>query len=292
LTVGSHAAWNDFMQLDYFGDGPSSSERDGSSYRLRSTNLVGYSTLRPSNWLAINGTLGVLDPSILRHGPAAFSRHPDTRERFAGDIVFAESDQPVFVHTEVSITADTRDFPLHPNRGGLLRAVATHYADQRDGTFSFARYEAEAAQFIPLAGSRVVLAVHGWLVGSDTAPGQFVPFYLQPSLGGQNTLRGYADYRFHDRHALTVTSEARIAVMTHIDAAIFMDAGNVAPRLDGLSFDKRSYGTGLRLHSKRQTFARADVAHSDEGWRIVLRLFDPLDLARLSRRMAAAPFTP
>jgi hypothetical protein len=27
-----------------------------------------------------------------------------------------------------------------------------------------------------------------------------VPFYLLPSLGGKNTLRGYYDYRFHDRN--------------------------------------------------------------------------------------------
>jgi outer membrane protein assembly factor BamA len=117
-----------------------------------------------------------------------------------------------------------------------------------------------------------------------------VPFYLQPALGGHNSLRGYADYRFHDRNMLLVSVEARVAMMTHVDAAVFLDAGNVAARVAGLDLGKRSYGAGLRLHSRRMTFARIDVARSDEGWRFLLRLDDPLNLARLARRTAPAPF--
>ena len=72
----------------------------------------------------------------------------------------------------------------------------------------------------------------------------------------------------------------------------FLDAGNVAARLSDLNLDKRSYGAGLRLHTRRRTFARFDVAHGGEGWRLLFRLTDPLNLARLSRRTAAVPFVP
>ena len=150
----------------------------------------------------------------------------------------------------------------------------------------------EAAGFLPLGDSRVVIAAHGWLVTSDTGEGQSVPFYLQPGLGGQNSLRSYDDFRFHDRNLMLVTVEARLAMMTHVDAAVFVDAGNVASRVGDLNIDKRSYGAGLRLHSRRQTYVRLDVARGDEGWRLVLRLTDPLKLARLSRRTAAVPFVP
>ena len=81
-------------------------------------------------------------------------------------------------------------------------------------------------------------------------------------------------------------------MMTHVDAAVFFDAGNIAPRLGDLSLDKRSYGAGVRLHTRRQTFARLDIARGGEGWRFVFRLTDPLDLSRLSRRTAAVPFVP
>jgi outer membrane protein assembly factor BamA len=150
----------------------------------------------------------------------------------------------------------------------------------------------EAARFIPVSRSRVVLALHGWLAGTDTSEGSWVPFYLQPSLGGHNTLRGYADYRFHDRNLLVVNLEARFALFTHVDAAVFADAGNVAPRVSDLDLDKRSYGVGWRLHSRESTFARIDVAHGAEGWRFLFRLSDPLHLSRLTRRLAPVPFVP
>jgi outer membrane protein assembly factor BamA len=115
---------------------------------------------------------------------------------------------------------------------------------------------------------------------------------MQPSLGGQNTLRGFADYRFHDRNALLVTAEARFALMTHVDLATFWDAGNVAERFGDLDLDKRSWGMGFRLHSRRETFARFDMAHSEEGWKFLFRLNDPLHLSRLTKRTAPVPFVP
>ena len=136
------------------------------------------------------------------------------------------------------------------------------------------------------------MILHGWAVGTDVASGQVVPFYLQPSLGGLNTLRGYTDYRFHDRDLLLFNVETRIPLMTHVDAAAFADLGNVAPRFGDLNLRKNSYGAGLRLHSRRQTFARLDVARSSEGWMFLVRLTDPFDLMRLSRQTATAPFVP
>ena len=59
-----------------------------------------------------------------------------------------------------------------------------------------------------------------------------------------------------------------------------------------LNLDKRSYGAGLRLHSRESTFARVDIAHGAEGWRFMLRLSDPLQLKRLTRRTAPVPFVP
>jgi hypothetical protein len=87
-------------------------------------------------------------------------------------------------------------------------------------------------------------------------------------------------------------AEARIAMMSHVDAALFMDAGNVAARFGDLDLGKRSYGAGLRFHNVRQNFARIDVARGSEGWRLLFRLTDPLNLSRLSRRTAPVPVVP
>ena len=80
--------------------------------------------------------------------------------------------------------------------------------------------------------------------------------------------------------------------MTHLDLAMFADAGNVASRRDDLDLAKRSFGAGLRFHTRRETFAMIDVANGDEGWRFMFRLKDPLGLARLNRKAAVVPFVP
>jgi hypothetical protein len=278
VAIGSHIRWQDFPHVKFYGEGPNALEANRSEYQLRSTNVVGYATLRPVQWAGITAQIGWLKPDTDGTAPAG--------------VAFSLPDQPAFTHTEVSMTADTRDFPGHPTRGGLVRAAVANYSDRDAGRFTFRRYEAEAAQFVPLAQSRFVFALHGWLVASDTNEGQFVPFYLQPSLGGHNTLRSYTDYRFHDRNMLVVNVETRVAMMTHVDAAVFLDAGNVAARVGDLNLDKRSYGAGLRLHTRRRTFARVDVAHGGEGWQLLFRLTDPLNLGRLSRRTATVPFVP
>jgi outer membrane protein assembly factor BamA len=135
-----------------------------------------------------------------------------------------------------------------------------------------------------------VFALHGWTVWNDVAPGRSVPFYLLPSLGGNNSLRSYAEYRFHDLNMAVVNVESRWALFTHVDVAAFVDAGNVAARFQDLNLAKRSYGGGVRLHTDRATFARVDVAYGAEGWKAVFRTNDPLRFSRLTRRVAAVPF--
>ena len=293
LAVGTHVRWQDLTQITYFGDGPDSLETNRSEYRLQSTNIAGYVTVRPVEWLAVGGRVGWLDRPSLLPPAGSFQRgNPATEDLFSSDPVFSMEVQPSFAYREASLTVDTRDHRNHPTSGGMYRVSVTGFTDQDRGTFSVRRSEAEAAHFIPVSRSRVVVALHGWLAASDTAADGWVPFYLQPSLGGHNTLRGYVDFRFHDRNLLAVNAEARFAIFTHLDAAIFADAGNVAPRVADLNLDKRSYGVGWRLHSREWTFARFDVARGGEGWQFLFRLNDPLHLSRLMRRMAPVPFVP
>jgi outer membrane protein assembly factor BamA len=292
LLVGALARWQDSTQVNYFGEGPASLPSNRSEYGIQSRIFGGYATVRLTQALAFSVQAGWLQPSIdAPSGPFRLSL-PDTRELFSSDPVYAVRDQPTFSYRQASITLDNRDFPGHPTAGGVYRAAMTDYSDRGADVFNFRLYEAEAAHFTPLGGSGVVLALHGWVVGTDASDRQTVPFYLQPSLGGLNTLRGYHDYRFHDRNMMVVNAEVRVPLMTHIDAAAFLDLGNVASHISDLDLQKKSYGFGFRLHSRRQTFARIDVARSREGWMFLLKLSDPLNLTRLTRQTATTPFVP
>lgn len=293
LGVGLQYRWQDLTQIDYFGEGPDSRESSRTEYRLRSQNVVGYGTVRPSPWLSFRASAGWLGAPGLESPGGHFMRAlPSTLDLYADSPTVARGAQPAFLHGELAAEADTRDSRQHPVRGGLYRGSWATYRDRTGGTFTFQRYEAEGVHFVPLSADRVVLAVHGWTVMTGAGDGRTVPFYLQPSLGGHNTLRGFANYRFHDRHLALVNVEARVAVFTHLDAAVFADAGNVAGRVRDLNLDRTSLGGGLRLHTSESTFARLDLAHGSEGWSLVFRLHDPLRLARTAVRTAAVPFVP
>lgn len=295
VSVGTQIRWQDLTQINYFGEGPDSLAENRSEYRLKSVNTVGYTIVRPRPWLQVHGRVGWLSSPELLQPAGAFSRgNPSTIEVFPTDPVYQLAAQPDYLHGDAAVVVETRDEPGYPTRGGVYRAAASRYADQGFDRFSFARYEAEAAHFIPIgADDNFVFAVRGWLVGTSTGAGQLVPFYLMPSLGGSNTLRGYNDYRFHDRNLAVLNTELRVAMMEHIDVVGLFEAGNVAARFGELNLDKKSYGVGVRVHTRTATLARLDLARSDEGWQIVFRMNDPLRLSsRHNKRTAQVPFAP
>jgi hypothetical protein len=295
LTVGSQVIYQDLLQVNYFGLGNDSLKSNRSGYRLDETDVLGYGTVRTTPWLSVSGRFGWIHQAELSTMTGWSVPYPNTLFVFSDATAPGLSQQPAFLHGDVSVAADTRDYPGHPTRGGLYRATASSYADRDYGKYSFRRYEAEAAQFVPLVEEKWVLAFHAWEVFSDTSAGNTVPFYLMPSLGGKNTLRGYYDYRFHDRDMQVFNAESRWGLFAHVDAAVFVDAGKVAPVASDLDFRhmRSSYGAGLRVHTRTSTVGRLDVGHSTEGWRVVFKINDPFKRSTLSGgRTEVIPFVP
>ncbi|HJZ74629.1 MAG TPA: BamA/TamA family outer membrane protein [Vicinamibacterales bacterium] len=296
LAMGGQAMYQDVLQVDYFGVGNTSSEANESAYRFNNSDLLAYATFRARPWLSVSARAGwIPQPTV---STATGLRHitiPNTIDRFTESTAPGLSAPPPMTHGDVSVAADWRDHASHPSRGGLYRATVAAYSDRDTGLYSFRRYEVEASQFIPLNTPKWVVALHGWEVFSDTVDGHVVPFYLLPSLGGQNTLRGYTDYRFHDRDMQNFNAESRWAIFGHLDAAAFVDVGKVASHAGDLDFRglKRSYGAGLRVHNATSTLARLDVGHSSEGWRVFFKMSDPFKRTTPAfGRSSVVPFVP
>jgi hypothetical protein len=293
LVIGAQGLYQDATQIHYFGLGRDSSQSDKGSYRLHDFDTVGWAryNVKP---VVISGTIGWLDSPTISSPTGPFkSGYTDARVLFGGTGAPGLLAPVSFLHGALDAAVDSRDQPHHPTRGGMYRVGWSTYSDRDRGQFSFQQYEAEGVQIVPLVPSRNwVLAFHGWLVGSSTSDGNTVPVYLMPALGGDNTLRGYVNYRYHDRSLLLASAESRWAVWEHLEVAAFFDAGNVAPNVGDLNLSKTSVGVGVRVHSHTATFGRLDLAHSKEGWRVLFKLDDPFALSRLSRRTAAVPFVP
>jgi outer membrane protein assembly factor BamA len=295
LSLGAQAMYQDLVQVNYFGLGQESQKSDRSAYRFNNIDVLGLATVRAKSWLSLTGRFGWIPQPDLSTATGRNVTAPNTIDRFSESSAPGLRVQPSFLHADASIVADLRDHSGHPTSGGLYRATVASYSDRDAGTYSFRRYEVEATQFVPLVARKWILALHGWEVFSNTSGGDVVPFYLMPSLGGQNTLRGYYDYRFHDNNMQVFNAESRWALFAHVDAAAFVDTGKVAARAGDLDFKhlKRSYGAGLRVHNATNTLARLDIGHSTEGWRIFFKISDPLKRTTPAfGRSSVVPFAP
>jgi outer membrane protein assembly factor BamA len=172
------------------------------------------------------------------------------------------------------VEANTRQPPLNPRRGGRYRLSYGYYNDRTENRFSFARIEADAQHYFPMLNERRVIALHALASLSEADAGQEVPFYMQRTLGGPDDLRGFERYRFRDTNLVLLQAEYRFEVFTAVDAAIFFDAGSVAPRREDLRLDdlETDYGIGFRFGSDSGVFARIEGAFGGrEGARLVLR---------------------
>lgn len=293
LTVGAQGIWQDLTQVHFYGIGADSLKSNGSAYRMKDVDTIAWVRYNLHR-LVLGATLGYLDrPTISSPTGPFHAGFEDARQLFGAAGAPGLVDPASFLHADFSVAADSRDDAEHATRGGMYRADMSIYSDRDSGQYSFQRYQLEGVQYLPIVPTHNwVLALHGWLVGSDSADGKAIPIYMLPSLGGHNTLRGYEDYRFHDRNMLLASVESRWAAWEHLDTVLFLDTGSVAPRLSDLDLSKTSIGVGLRVHTRRATFGRLDLGHSKEGWRLVFKMDDPFALHRLSRRLAWAPFVP
>jgi hypothetical protein len=292
LQLGVQAMYQDQTQINFFGVGPDSPDVQ-TQYQLKSTDTVGYASISPWTYWTLSGEAGYLfNPKVSSPSGTFKPSVPTTQEVFGDVPGVTLIDQPNYVHAQAALTGDTRDYRGFPTRGGVYQISVDSINDQDTGLFTFRQYQAEALQFVRVTGPNWLLAFHGWLVTSDVNSNHEVPFYFLPSLGGATSLRSFSNYRFHDLNSLLVDAESRWAVYRHMDFAVFVDAGNVAPTFQDLNIDHTSVGAGLRFHAEHTNFARLDVAHGSEGWQVFFRTGDFFRLGRLTRRVVDIPFVP
>jgi outer membrane protein assembly factor BamA len=287
LSLGAQAKYQDFTQINFFGVGAGTLKSDQTNYRLKYVDTGGFAAVQATPWLAITGRAGLHRRANLSRGTSVL--HPSTGERFDDEAAPGLMRQPNYTHADVAIEADTRDAPGYPSSGGRYRVSLAAFQDRDFSQYSFRRVEAEAGQYLPVSGNSV-LALRGRVDLSQTGAGQQVPFYMLPSLGSGQSLRGYSDYRYRDRDALLLNAEYRWRVIRAVDGAVFYDAGAVAPSMGGLTAHGllKDYGVGLRVHSNTHLLVRLDVARGSEGTRALVSFTPALSFSKST----VAPFVP
>jgi hypothetical protein len=173
---------------------------------------------------------------------------------------------PSYGHAGASLEYGALDDESDPHKGGKYAFQWTTYAS------SFQRYEVAAYRFVPItATDRVGLRALTTFI--HNSPTETVPFFMLPTVGGSDTVRGFNHYRFRDGDALVLNAEYRRPLNAFVDAVAFVDAGRVFSRAADLGLSDLHYsgGFGARLKFGQRVLIGIDLGFSREGARLWFR---------------------
>ncbi len=263
-----------FTQMPYYGPGPESRKTGRSDYRLERTDVEIRPALRPIRHLRV-GLLGGFIANNVGSGTA--SQYISTEKQFDPSVTPGILQQTNYLQGGGFVDYDWRNDPAYPLSGGQYKAEYAKLSDRDVGLYSFYRVNLDAREYIPLFHRKRVIALHGatWL--TDTNRTQQVPFYMQPTLGGPDTLRGFEPFRFYDDNAVLIQGEYRWEASTILDLALFADGGKVFHDWDQWNLHKieGDFGFGLRFKTQSRLALRIDTGFSHEGFQVCFRAENP-----------------
>jgi outer membrane protein assembly factor BamA len=257
LLVETWVAHRDYPQEDFFGIGPDSNRDNQTSFAI-SSNFIGARVgVRPLP-IVLAGT-GV-EYQTPRLGRGRDSRVPSIEERFNSAAAPGRASSVDYLRSSAFLEIDYRE-PKNARKGGWYRIDFSRFDDRTTGRYSFNRVDADLNQFIGFLAGRRVLATRLFASTSDTTADRVMPFYLMPTLGGNDSLRGFRDYRFRGPHAILAQAEYRFEIWSGLDGALFYDAGKVADRRSDVNFKslERDYGFGFRFNTNESVVFRVDA---------------------------------
>lgn len=257
----------DYPSVDYYGPGPNSHKQGRSDYLLEETGVQATPGIQPVAHLRL-GAIGRY--LMFNVGPGRDDTFADANRLYSEQTTPGIQYQSNFLVGGGFLEYDWRDNPGAPRNGGNYIAQYTTYSDALRGRYSFGRLDLEAQQYLGLFNRRRVIALRGRIQATDPHGGNEVPFYLQPTLGGSDDLRGYRAFRFYDNNSALLTAEYRWEVFHGLDMALFSDAGQVFDRWRQINFRRlrTDFGFGFRLSANDQNFMRIDTAFSREGFAV------------------------
>ena len=113
------------------------------------------------------------------------------------------------------------------------------------GEFDFLSYWLEAAAQIPLGKPRRELHIRIRWDETVADGGNEVPFTLQPALGENSDLRGFAQNRFRGKASALTNLEYRFPTWPGAQGLVFYDLGRVFGGADGFNWDRWRWSAGL-----------------------------------------------
>lgn len=263
------AVHRNISEMPYYGSGPDSVKTGRSNYRLEDTNLE----LRPGLRI-YKGLQASLIGSYLtvNAGPGHSSTFISTEQQYGPGAAPGIDRQTNFWRAGGLLEYDWRNAAL--TSGGKYSAQYVRYKATDLSHYNFFRLDLDATQYIPLFNHTRVIALHGATSLTEAGDGRRVPFYLQPGLGGPESLRGYRFGRFYGDNSTLVTAEYRWDASSILQVVAFADAGKVFDRWEQWNLHnlQSDVGFGFRVKSPAGSAFTVSTAFSHEGFQVWFRI--------------------
>ncbi len=175
------------------------------------------------------------------------------------------------IERQLTLSYDTRDDQLFPTKGwysNLYGMLGQNFAHDR----MFSRIGINGRTFISADDKRYVTVLKG---AFEMTGGHDIPFFELSNIGGEDTLRGFGDYRYYDKGYILFNAEERIrlfklklfGVWSEWEAAPFIDMGRVysSLRKEPLEDYQVNPGIGFRAIVQPNVVGRVDLGYSKEG---------------------------
>jgi hypothetical protein len=272
LSVGG--LFHRLPQEDFYGFGQQSSPATRTSFLLDESAFDVTAGLTPVRWFTVSG---LAEYRTERAGQGEDPRFPSIETFHMGAGAPAAQTELDFVRLGGQVYFDLARALQRAPVGGRYRFSGSKYLDQGE-QFSFNRWEVDLQQYVPIFTPSRLIALRANAVGVVPDAGHDVPFYLQPTLGGSHSIRGYPYQRFRDRNALLMQAEYRFILNDFMTGSVFYDTGKVAfDRQDLWDFNdlRDDYGISLRLGFAGLAAFRAEIVFGgDQGTVYALRFSD------------------
>lgn len=265
-----NGVYHSYNSLSYYGPGGDSEKSGRTDFRLEDTAVDATFGVRPFRHFTVASSAGYLLNNV---GEGADPRYASADRVYSPTQAPGINAQANYLRAGAFAQYDWRDNPGGPRRGGNYFVQFHDYRDRTLGTGSFSRLDLEGQQYVSVLNQRRVFAVRARTVLTFHDRNQVIPFYLQPTLGGSEDLRGYRPFRFHGDNLMVMNAEYRWEVFSGLDMALFTDAGKVFDdkgqfNLCNLESDA---GFGFRFNARNHTFLRLDFGFSHEGFQVWAR---------------------
>ena len=257
-----YSRFRSMKRLNYYGLGNETFQDERTTFSMLDRRTGAYGYVRPVGWLAVGARGEGLWPRTSR-GEDPEVQSVEDRFPVAQRQGFGDDTNYAYIGAFINVNYPySRSEP--PRRGGDYSVSLGTYHDASNTNHSFRRFEVEGRERFPIFGVDRVLTIHGRLSSSIAGAEHSVPFYMMDTLGGADNLRGFKEsiiggdeatstlrsfesFRFRDQATAFVQVDFRQRLWSQVFATFFVDAGVVAPTVDGLSLGDMHHGVGLGL---------------------------------------------